>query len=194
MGIVSAPHRAVETSIQVRYAETDAQRVVYHGNYIIWFEVARTTYCEHAGYPYPRMEAEGSFITVTEARVRYRRAVRYGDIVKVRARMTELKSRGCTFHVRDRPRRTARSPPRARRSISFSTRPAARAPCPTRSRTPSGSSRGSEARGSRPTRRSASSSSARGERWPGRGPRRRRRAGGPASRGGSTYTTAPPSA
>ncbi|HEX2757079.1 MAG TPA: hypothetical protein VHP60_01115 [Thermoanaerobaculia bacterium] len=65
---MSAPHPAVETSIQVRYAETDAQRVVYHGNYIIWFEVARTTYCERAGYPYPRMEAEGSFITVTEAR------------------------------------------------------------------------------------------------------------------------------
>ena len=94
---MSDSHPAVETSIQVRYAETDAQRVVYHGNYIIWFEVARTTYCERAGYPYPRMEAEGSFITVTEARVRYRRAVRYGDTVMVRARMTDLKSRGCTF-------------------------------------------------------------------------------------------------
>jgi acyl-CoA thioester hydrolase len=97
MGTVNASHPAVETSIQVRYAETDAQRVVYHGNYIIWFEVARTAYCERAGYPYPRMETEGSFITVTEARVRYRRAVRYGDTVRVRARMTELKSRGCTF-------------------------------------------------------------------------------------------------
>jgi acyl-CoA thioester hydrolase len=94
---VSHPHPVVETSIQVRYAETDAQRVVYHGNYIIWFEVGRTTYCERAGYPYPRMEAEGSFITVTEARVRYRRSVRYGDTVTVRARMTHLKSRGCTF-------------------------------------------------------------------------------------------------
>jgi acyl-CoA thioester hydrolase len=81
----------------VRYAETDAQRVVYHGNFIIWFEVARTTYCERAGYPYPRMEAEGSLITVTEVRVRYRRSVRYGDTVKVRARMTGLKSRGCSF-------------------------------------------------------------------------------------------------
>jgi acyl-CoA thioester hydrolase len=97
MGTVNDPHPAVETSIQVRYAETDAQRVVYHGNYVIWFEVARTAYCERAGYPYPRMEAEGSFITVTEVRVRYRRAVRYGDTVRVLARMTEMKSRGCTF-------------------------------------------------------------------------------------------------
>ncbi len=97
MRIVRAPPSAVETSIQVRYAETDAQRVVYHGNYVIWFEVARTTFCERAGYPYPRMETEGSFITVTEVRVRYRRSVRYGDTVVVRARMTALKSRGCTF-------------------------------------------------------------------------------------------------
>ncbi len=94
---MTAAHPAVETSIQVRYAETDAQRVVYHGNYIIWFEVARTAYCERAGYPYPRMEAEGSFITVTEAHVRYRRSVRYGETVVVRARMIGLKSRGCTF-------------------------------------------------------------------------------------------------
>ena len=49
---------AVDTSIKVRYAETDAQRVVYHGEYVVWFEVGRTEYCERAGYPYPRMEAE----------------------------------------------------------------------------------------------------------------------------------------
>ena len=94
---MTTPHPVVETSIQVRYAETDAQRVVYHGNYVIWFEVARTVYCERAGYPYPRMEAEGSLITVTEVRVRYRRSVRYGDTVVVRAWMTSLKSRGCSF-------------------------------------------------------------------------------------------------
>ena len=97
MGIVSERHPAVETPIQVRYAETDAQRVVYHGNYVIWFEVARTTYCERAGYPYPRMEAEGSFITVTDVRVRYRRSARYGDVVTVRTRCTEMRSRGCAF-------------------------------------------------------------------------------------------------
>lgn len=88
---------AVDTAIPVRYAETDAQRVVYHGNYVIWFEVGRTRYCEEAGYPYPRMEAEGFYITVVEVRVRYRRSARYGDTVTVRTRMAEIKSRGCSF-------------------------------------------------------------------------------------------------
>lgn len=87
----------VETPITVRYAETDAQRVVYHGNYVIWFEVGRTAYCEKAGYPYPRMEAEGFFITVVELHARYRRSARYGDVVTVRTRFGEVKSRGCSF-------------------------------------------------------------------------------------------------
>ena len=87
----------VDTPVKVRYAETDAQRIVYHGAYIPWFEVGRTEYCERAGYPYPRMEAEGVNIVVVDLRARYRRAARYGDTVTVRTRFAELKSRGCRF-------------------------------------------------------------------------------------------------
>ena len=87
----------VSCTLAVRYAETDAQRVVYHGNYIVWFEVGRTTYCERVGTPYPRMEAEGIFITVVDVRVRYRRSARYGDVVTIRTRCAEMRSRGCTF-------------------------------------------------------------------------------------------------
>jgi len=89
---------AVDTLLEVRYAETDAQGVVYHGNYIVWFEVGRTAYCRAAGYPYPRMEAEGIHIVVSEVHARYRRSARYGDTVTVRTRFGTIKSRGCTFH------------------------------------------------------------------------------------------------
>jgi acyl-CoA thioester hydrolase len=88
---------SVSTTLAVRYAETDAQRVVYHGNYIVWFEVGRTTYCDRVGYPYARMEAEGILITVVDVRARYRRSARYGDVVTVRTWCTEMKSRGCAF-------------------------------------------------------------------------------------------------
>ncbi len=87
----------VTCQLAVRYAETDAQRVVYHGNYVVWFEVGRTTYCERVGYPYPRMEAEGIFITVVDVRVRYRKSTRYGDVVTVATWCSEIKSRGCAF-------------------------------------------------------------------------------------------------
>jgi acyl-CoA thioester hydrolase len=88
---------AVESKVKVRYAETDAQGVVYHANYLIWFEVGRTDYCEAAGYPYTRMEAEGVLISVIEAAARFRKAARYGDVVTVRTRFGGMKSRGCTF-------------------------------------------------------------------------------------------------
>jgi len=87
----------VESSVRVRYAETDGQRIVYHANYIVWFEVGRTDYCEAAGYPYPRMESEGIFIAVTEVSARFRKPARYGDVVTVRTRFGRMKSRGCSF-------------------------------------------------------------------------------------------------
>ena len=34
-----------ETRLRVRYSETDAMGVVYHGNYLVWFEMGRTEWC-----------------------------------------------------------------------------------------------------------------------------------------------------
>ncbi len=87
----------VESSVKVRYAETDAQGIVYHANYLVWFEVGRTDYCEAAGYPYARMEAEGVLIAVTGLAARFRRPARYADVVTVRTRFGGMKSRGCSF-------------------------------------------------------------------------------------------------
>lgn len=92
--------RWVETEVKVRYAETDAQGVVYHGSYVVWFEVGRTEYCDAAGYPYARMEAEGVNIVVSDLAARYRRPARYGDTVRVATRLAALRSRGCTFAYR----------------------------------------------------------------------------------------------
>lgn len=92
--------RWVEIDVKVRYAETDAQGVVYHGSYVVWFEVGRTEYCEVAGYAYARMEAEGVNIVVTDLTARYRRPARYGDTVRVATRLASTRSRGCTFAYR----------------------------------------------------------------------------------------------
>ena len=92
--------RWVETGVKVRYAETDAQGVVYHGSYVVWFEVGRTEYCDAAGYPYARMEAEGVNIVVSDLAARYRRPARYGDTVRVATRLAGIRSRGCTFAYR----------------------------------------------------------------------------------------------
>ena len=89
--------RVVETSLRVRYAETDRMGVVYHGHYIVWFEIGRTEYCRAAGMPYRVMEDSGLLILVTGVECRYRRSARYDDAVRVRSRLTELGSRGLSF-------------------------------------------------------------------------------------------------
>ena len=89
--------RTVETPLRVRYSETDRMGIVYHANYIVWFEIGRTDYCRAAGVPYRTLEDAGLLILVTEVTCRYRRSARYDDAVRVRARLTELASRGLAF-------------------------------------------------------------------------------------------------
>jgi acyl-CoA thioester hydrolase len=89
--------RSVETSLRVRYAETDRMGIVYHAHYIVWFEIGRTEYCRAAGLPYRRMEEAGVLILVTGVECKYRRSARYDDAIRVRARLTELSSRGLAF-------------------------------------------------------------------------------------------------
>ena len=78
---------------RVRYAETDAMGVVWHGNYLLWFEVGRVETLRAIGYPYDRLEAEGFGLPVTEAGLRYARAARFDDPLKIDVWLSELKSR-----------------------------------------------------------------------------------------------------
>jgi len=89
--------RTVEHSVRVRYSETDRMGIVYHANYIVWFEIGRTEFCRAAGYPYTAMEEQGVLILVTGVDCRYRRAARYDDRVTIRTRMGDVGSRGLSF-------------------------------------------------------------------------------------------------
>ena len=48
-----------ETEIRVRYAETDAMGFLHHGNYLSYFEVARTELFRAQGGDYREMERRG---------------------------------------------------------------------------------------------------------------------------------------
>ncbi len=87
-----------ETTIRVRYAETDQMGVVYYGNYFTWFEIGRVELCRQLGFEYKRMEAEDdSFIVVAEAYCRYKRPARFDDILAIRTRVTEAQRRTVRF-------------------------------------------------------------------------------------------------
>ncbi len=75
--------------VRVRYAETDQMAVAYHGNYLPWFEMARTTLLREHGLPYRQLEADGFFLPVLEIGIRYQRPARYDDVLTVVARLLE---------------------------------------------------------------------------------------------------------
>ena len=79
-----------ETKLRVRYAETDKMGVVYHSNFIVWFEVGRVELLRQYGFQYRDMEREDNcHIAVADLHVRYKAPAFYDDEILVR---TWLKS------------------------------------------------------------------------------------------------------
>ena len=46
-------------TVKVRYGETDKMGIVYHPNYLAYFELGRTEFMRASGFPYREIEAEG---------------------------------------------------------------------------------------------------------------------------------------
>jgi acyl-CoA thioester hydrolase len=87
-----------ETTLRVRYAETDKMGVVYYANYYVYFEIGRVEYMRERGVNYRQMELEDDcFIVVAESQCRYRRPARYDDTLRVRTRVSESRSRMIRF-------------------------------------------------------------------------------------------------
>jgi acyl-CoA thioester hydrolase len=79
---------AGETRLRVRYAETDKMGVVYHSNFVIWFEVGRVELLRQLGFEYSRMEKDDNcHIPVVDLRVRYKAPALYDDEIVVRTRL-----------------------------------------------------------------------------------------------------------
>ncbi len=87
-----------ETEIRVRYAETDRMGIVHHANYLVWFEVARSELCRAKGFSYKQMEDDDdALMVVAETYCRYKSPAFYEDILTVRTKVGELRSRSLAF-------------------------------------------------------------------------------------------------
>jgi acyl-CoA thioester hydrolase len=78
-----------ETQIRVRYAETDQMGVVWHGNYLQYFEQARTEALRAYGWSYQGLEAAGIMLPLVEAHLVYLRPARYDDLLTVNTSVRE---------------------------------------------------------------------------------------------------------
>lgn len=77
-------------NIRVRYQETDQMGVVYHTNYLNWFEIGRTELVRELGYPYAKLEQAGLLLPVTHAELEFKQPARYDDIIRIYIRIAEL--------------------------------------------------------------------------------------------------------
>src|SRR5580693_5665812 len=89
---------AHETTIRVRYAETDQMGIVYYANYLVWMEVARVDYCRAIGFHYKNMELEdGVLLAVAESHCRYVSPVRFDEEISISTTVPNVNRRFVSF-------------------------------------------------------------------------------------------------
>jgi acyl-CoA thioester hydrolase len=83
------------TEISVRFAETDAQGVVHHAVYLVWFEHTRVEYLARFDGGYPALQAQGIEALTLETYVRHLLPARFPDRLRLSCRCLDL--RGSRF-------------------------------------------------------------------------------------------------
>ncbi len=73
--------------IRVIYADTDAMGIVYHTNYIKWFEAGRNEFMRENGFVYKNMEKSGFTLPLTRVQCHFLLPARYDDIVLVETKL-----------------------------------------------------------------------------------------------------------
>ena len=71
------------TSIRVRYGETDPMKYVYYGNYATYFEVARVELFRTLGMPYDDIEKQGIWLPVSEFSIKYLKPALYDQNLEI---------------------------------------------------------------------------------------------------------------
>jgi len=87
-----------EVRTRVRYGETDQMGVVYHSNYLRYFELGRTEYMRARGYAYSDLEKRGFFLAIVGTTVRFRAGARYDDEIVIRTKIEDSSPVRVTFH------------------------------------------------------------------------------------------------
>jgi len=75
---------------RVRYQETDQMGVVFHGNYVTWFEIGRTEWIRNLGFTYADIESKGLLFPVIDLAVSYVLPAKYDDTVIVCTKVKEF--------------------------------------------------------------------------------------------------------
>lgn len=82
-----------EIEITPAFYDIDVMEIVYHGHYVRFLELARSALLAQFNYDYPRMRDSGYAWPVVDMRLKYVRPATFGQVLKVRATITEWENR-----------------------------------------------------------------------------------------------------
>ena len=75
-----------EVQVRVRYSETDQMGVVYHGNYLPYFEIGRVEWLRDKGVSYKWMEENGIALPIVSLTLNYKKSARYDELLTVKTK------------------------------------------------------------------------------------------------------------
>lgn len=80
------------------YADTDAMGIVYHANYLRFFEMGRTELLREIGFTYRRLDSsEGVMLPLVDVAVKYKKPALYDQLLEIRTSIAELKNASVTM-------------------------------------------------------------------------------------------------
>ena len=83
--------------VRVRYQETDQMGIVYHSNYLVWFEIARSELFRQNGLPYSKIEEQDIIMPAVRASCDYRAPAHYDEEIEIYAWVEEVRNVSVTF-------------------------------------------------------------------------------------------------
>ncbi len=86
-----------EKKIEVTYADTDAMGVVYHANYLVWFEIGRSSFYKELGYSMMESIDKGIIFPITNIEIKYKTPSKYGDEISVKTEVFKIKKTSTTY-------------------------------------------------------------------------------------------------
>ena len=81
-----------EAELIVEFFNLDPMKVVWHGNYLNYFEIGRRILLEKIGYTYFEMEKAGYAFPVVEISVKYLGSLRFRDRARIKAVLVEYEN------------------------------------------------------------------------------------------------------
>jgi acyl-CoA thioester hydrolase len=86
-----------EIEFDVRFSETDAMGVVWHGNYLKFFEDGREAFGKQYGIEYLDLYHQGYFTPIVKSEINHKSPINYGERAKIITTLIPMKAAKIIF-------------------------------------------------------------------------------------------------